>query len=276
MMDRAAAAGPRRAGLRSHPTAGLSGAVMSRYRTCRPAVSEAQRVREAFAAVTFGPPFKSAGLTLSGLKYYHDPHAISQPDKPLINIRLIHHFLQYGMWIITDFSVCTGMTRALPGKRPLLVPARLRNPQHFHRLCTGLAPLRTSHPHVCAQAAGKQSCVGWQAAADRHRRRYLLARPARRVREAETRWSHRPPLPGRDRRPPLPGSRRPQVGAKSRARLRPRRHRHDQGVSQPETTTRCRWLPNSMRFIGCCGHSCIGCAEPRYLCDAGQQPIVGF
>ena len=118
----------------------------------------ARCVPEAFAAVTFGPPFKSAGLILSGLKYYHDLHAISQQDKPLINIRLIHHFLQYGMWIITDFSVCTGMTRALPGKCPLLVPASLRNPQHFHRLCTGLAPLRTSHPHVCAQAAGKQSC----------------------------------------------------------------------------------------------------------------------
>ena len=101
------------------------------------------------------------------------------------------------MWIITDFSLCTGMTRALPGKRPLLVPARLRNPQHFHRLCTGLAPLRTSHPHVCAQAAGEQSS----------------RRPARRVREAETRWSHRRPLPGRDGRPPLPGSRGPAGGS---------------------------------------------------------------
>jgi hypothetical protein len=50
------------------------------------------------------------------------------------------------------------MTRALPGKCPLLAPASLRNPQHFHRLCTGLAPLRTSHPHVCAQAVGKKSC----------------------------------------------------------------------------------------------------------------------
>jgi hypothetical protein len=118
----------------------------------------ARCVPEAFAAVTFGPPFKSAGLILSGLKSYHDLHAISQQDKPLINIRLIHHFLQYSMWIITDFSVCTGMTCALPGKRPLLVLASLRNPQHFHRLCTGLAPLRTSHPHVCAQTAGKRSC----------------------------------------------------------------------------------------------------------------------
>jgi len=78
------------------------------------------------------------------------------------------------MWIVTDFSLCTGMTRALPGKRPLLVPARLRNPQHFHRLCTGLAPLRTSHPHVAHRQQGQQSCVGWLAAADR-RRRYSYA-----------------------------------------------------------------------------------------------------
>jgi hypothetical protein len=33
---------------------------------------------------------------------------------------------------------------------------------------------------------------------------------------------------------------------------------HDQGVSPPETTIRCRWLPNSMPFIGCCGHYCVG------------------
>lgn len=153
----------------------------------------ARCVPEAFAAVTFGPPFKSAGLILSGLKYYHDLHAISQQDKPLINIRLIHHFLQYSMWIITDFSLCTGMTRALPGERPLLVPARLRNPQHFHRLCTGLAPLRTSHPHVCAQAAGKQSCRRLAGSSGSSPAPVLACRPARRVRAAETRWSHRLP-----------------------------------------------------------------------------------
>ena len=245
MMDRAAAAGPRRAGLRSHPTAGLSGAAMSRVPDI-PAC--ARRVPEAFATVTFGPPFKSAGLILSGLKYYHDLHAISQPDKPLINIRLIHHFLQYSMWIITDFSVCTGMTRALPGKRPLLVPARLRNPQHFHRLCTGLAPLRTSHPHVCAQAAGKQSCRRLAGSSGSSPAPVLVG-PASAPRASSPRHAGpiARPLPGSDRRPPpLPGSRRLQVGAKSRARLRPRRHWHDQGVSQPETTTRCRWLPNSM------------------------------
>jgi len=166
------------------------------------------------------------------------------------------------------------MTRALPGKRALLVPARLRNPQHFHRLCTGLAPLRTSHPHVCAQAAGKQSCVGWPAAADRHGRRYLYARPARRVREAETRWSI---------------SRRCRVRTDVRRcrahvvrRWEPSRESGGALVgtdmvkvlANRKPTTRCRWLPNSMQFIGCCGHSCY--SHRRYLCDAGQQPIVGF
>jgi hypothetical protein len=85
------------------------------------------------------------------------------------------------------------MTRALPGKRPLLVPARLRNPQHFHRLCTGLAPLRTSHPHVCAQVAGKQSCCRLAGSSGSAPAPVLVCRPVRRVREARTRWSHRPP-----------------------------------------------------------------------------------
>ena len=58
---------------------------------------------KAFAAVTSGPPFKSAGLTFSELEYYHHPDDISQPDKPPINIRLIHHFFRRGMWIIPDF-----------------------------------------------------------------------------------------------------------------------------------------------------------------------------
>jgi len=37
---------------------------------------------------------------------------------------------------------------------PCPVAARQRNPQYFHRLRTGWALLRTSHPHICAQAAG--------------------------------------------------------------------------------------------------------------------------
>ena len=43
-----------------------------------------------------------------------------------------------------------------PGKRLTLDAARQRNPQHFHRACTGSALLCTSHPHLCAQSAGKQ------------------------------------------------------------------------------------------------------------------------
>jgi hypothetical protein len=76
---------------------------MSRYRTRRPAVSECTACPGGVRRRYLRPPFKSAELTLSGLKYYHDGHFISQPDKPLINIRLIHHFLRHGVWIITDF-----------------------------------------------------------------------------------------------------------------------------------------------------------------------------
>ena len=170
------------------------------------------------------------------------------------------------------------MTRALPGKCPLLVPASLRNPQHFHRLCTGLAPLRTSHPHVCAQAAGKQSCRRL-AGSSGSARAPVLAGPASAPRARCPRHAgpHRPPLPGRTdvRRCRAHVVRRWEPGRESA--LRPRRHRHDQGVSQPETTTRCRWLPNSMPFIGCCGHSCVGWRQNLDICAMrGQQPIVGF
>jgi hypothetical protein len=111
MMDRATAAGPRRAGRRSHPTAGLSGAVMSRYRTCRPAHGV---YRKRSPLLPLDPPSKAPGSSSLGFKCYHDPHVISQQDKRLVNIRLICHLLQCGMWIITDFSVCTGLIRALP------------------------------------------------------------------------------------------------------------------------------------------------------------------
>ena len=194
--EQAAAAGPRRAGLRSHPTAGLSGAAMSRYRACRPAHGA---YRRRSPPLRLDPPSKAPGLTLSGLKYYHDPHVISQPDKPPINIRLIHHLLQCGMWIITDFSLYTGVTRALPGKCPLLVPASLRNPQHFHRLCTGLAPLRTSHPHVCAQTTGKQSScrLAGSSGSAPAPAQALVCRPAGRVRESGHAGPVARPLPGR-------------------------------------------------------------------------------
>jgi hypothetical protein len=35
--------------------------------------------------------------------------------------------------------------------------ARRRNPQHFHRVCTGSVRLRTNRPHGCAQVTGRQS-----------------------------------------------------------------------------------------------------------------------
>ena len=42
-------------------------------------------------------------------------------------------------------------------KIPIRDAVRQRNPQHFHRSRTGSMPLRTSHPHVCAQPAGTRS-----------------------------------------------------------------------------------------------------------------------
>lgn len=61
-----------------------------------------------------------------------------------------------------------------------MVAAGQRNPQHFHYVCTGSAPLCTSDPHVCAQTAGKQSCclAGWQAVADRRAGACVPGQPA--------------------------------------------------------------------------------------------------
>lgn len=117
-------------------------------------------------------PLQKRRLTLSGLKCYHDRHFISQPDKPPINIRLIHHFLRRGMWIIPDFSVCTGMTRALPGKCP-----------SWFRMARGIPSISTAYAQAwrrCAQVIhmvvhrqqGAAVKSAGQAAADRHGRRY--------------------------------------------------------------------------------------------------------
>jgi hypothetical protein len=64
MMDRAAAEGLRRAGPRSHPTAGLSGAVMSRYRTSRPAHGV---YRRRSPLLPLDPPSKAPGSSSLGL-----------------------------------------------------------------------------------------------------------------------------------------------------------------------------------------------------------------
>ena len=86
------------------------------------------------------------------------------------------------MWTIPVFSACTGLAGAFPGKGPVLGAARQRNPQHFHRVRTGSVPLRTSHPHVCAQPAGKQSsCRAGRQSADQ-RASACVTQPARRTR----------------------------------------------------------------------------------------------
>ena len=169
------------------------------------------------------------------------------------------------------------MTRALPGKCPLLVPASLRNPQHFHRLCTGLAPLRTSHPHVCAQAAGKQSCRRL-AGSSGSARASVLAGPASAPRASV-----------RDTLVPSPA---PLLG---RTDVR-RRRVHVVGRCEPSREPGCALVGTDMIKVlanrkplpaadGCriLGNLSIAAgilvsagAEPRYLCDAGQQPIVGL
>ena len=63
------------------------------------------------------------------------------------------------MWKIPVFLRMHKMWLTPPQvKGHIIGVAMQRNPQHFHREPTGLVPLRTSHPHVCAQPAGK---LGW-------------------------------------------------------------------------------------------------------------------
>ena len=46
-----------------------------------------------------------------------------------------------------------GVHCAVPGRHPARGAVSRRNPQRFHRTRTGIRPLRTRHPHVCAQKA---------------------------------------------------------------------------------------------------------------------------
>ena len=181
------------------------------------------------------------------------------------------------MWIITDFSVCTGLIRALPGKCPLLALASLRNPQHFHRLCTGLAPLRTSHPHVCAQTAGQQSSGR---PAGRQQRTGAGAGPCMPGQRAACGYpGHAGPIarPWRVRRTSgAAGLTSSAGGSHVEGQAVSSPVRHDQGVSPPETLSAAdgcrilRLLSVAVRIIVSAG------AGPRYLYDAGQQPIIGF
>ena len=64
-------------------------------------------------------------------------------------------------------SSCTWSGSVLPVKSPFMSAAGRRNPQHFHRLCTGLVPFCTSDPQAYAHTAGQAVLLpGWQPAAD--------------------------------------------------------------------------------------------------------------
>ena len=138
------------------PTAGWSAAVIGRAPHMPPCRQRGGGGSPgAFTAVALALPFQSARAHRLWGQCSHNPDAKLQNDKSAINVRLIHHVLRCGMWIIPVFNERTGgLSRALPGKSPIPVAARERNPQHFHRVRTASTPLHTSHPHVCAQIAG--------------------------------------------------------------------------------------------------------------------------
>jgi hypothetical protein len=122
---------------------------------------------------------------------------------------------------------------------------------------------------------GSSPAVGWQPAADRHGRRSLLVQPVRRVQVSETRWSHRPPLAGRTevRRSRAHVVRRREPGRESACAL--------VGTDMIKVLANrnhypLQMAPNSMQLSVAAGVLVSAGAEPRYLCDAGQQPIVGF
>jgi hypothetical protein len=122
---------------------------------------------------------------------------------------------------------------------------------------------------------GSSSLTGWQAAADRHARRSLQAWPARRVPVSGTRCPIRRPWRVGQASAPARFMSSAGAGAGSRVCLRPRRRRHNQGVSPPEHHP-LQMAAEFYAFIGCCGILVSAGTEPRYLCDAGQQPIADF
>jgi len=107
---------------------------------------------------------------------------------------------------------------------------------------------------------GSSPAVGWQPAADRHGRRSLLVRPLRRVRVSETRWSHHPP-PGVGQTSGAAGLTSSAGGRQVESQPAPRRHRNDQGVSQPEP------LPAADR----CRILCLYRLLWAFLCRLGQN-----
>ena len=160
-----------------------------------------------------------------------------------------------------------------------------RSPQvnalFWSRLACGIPSISTVYAQAwcrCAQVIhmfvhrqqGSSPPTGGQAAADRHGRRSLQAWPARRVQVSGTRWSHRPPWRV-GQASGAAGLTSSAGGAKSRVSLRPRRSRHDQAVTQPETLS----AADGCRIL-CLLSVAVGIlvparTEPRYLCDAGNS-----
>jgi hypothetical protein len=132
-----------------------------------------------------------------------------------------------------------------------------RNPQHFHRVRTGLAPLRTSHPHVCAQAARSSPLAGQAASPAGRAVRAVCRQPAGRAHrdwlgtmrlDRLPHWSRRSALPS-----PAPGEGRVDV----------RRCRdHDS----------CRWNPAESRGRRRC-RQCRGAGlKPLPAADGFRSP----
>jgi hypothetical protein len=101
-------------------------------------------------------PLRAPGLTVSGFQSFHGPDIELQQDIHTINIRLIYKYRDAACGQFRVSPHAQARLALFPGKRPAPGVVRQRNPQHFHRACTGSVPLHTSHPHLCTQPAGKQ------------------------------------------------------------------------------------------------------------------------
>ena len=98
-----------------------------------------------------------------------------------------------------------------PVKRPTPGAARQRNPQHFHRVYTGSVLFRTSHPHLCAQPAGKQSSCRGGRQQPISPPMLAVTPPAGRARDSGPGADEIVQNPGRGCSPPRwPGCRRPR------------------------------------------------------------------
>jgi len=102
-------------------------------------------------------PFYAPGLTVSGF---------GLPTVPAWNHSQINKRSTLGLFIGFHGAACgqfrlllypQGAGRVLPVKGPFMSAAGWRDPQHFHRRCTGTPPFCTSNPHACAHLASQQS-----------------------------------------------------------------------------------------------------------------------